>query len=43
MTAIEVIEKVVNTELANADLKYCLVNATKQPFRCRLSAEPSTR
>lgn len=33
MTAIEVIEKVVNTELANADLKYCLVNTTKQPFR----------
>ena len=33
MTSIEVIEKLVNTHIIDADLRYCLVDNNKHPFR----------
>lgn len=33
MSILDVIEKVANTQLINANLKYCLVDTSKHPFR----------
>lgn len=33
MSAIDVIDKIANTQLINANLKYCLVDTSKHPFK----------